>query len=367
MSSVNRFSQQSDKDFWKYGHLVFTGFYLLPMIIDFANFTAHQITLSLAFYIAFILLYVKAINCKNGGVTKLFIAMLLVCFSATFYSAGTPTLFGFIAYVAGYTYSNYQRVYAALAIILTVLLSSYVGDIAKLEYFLAVALILCAALFSYGIAAKREHLHKIREQESAKQLEQLAAIAERERIARDLHDILGHSLSSIALKAELANKLNQGERYDQANNEIAQVANLARQLLSDVRNAVSDLKQLDLVSQIAQLKQTLIAQGFNIKFNVNLATLPVKVEGIASLIIKESVTNLLRHSSTKNGSINIEQTKQQLVINVIDNAPCTTLKAGNGLNGIKERAEQLNGNATFTCGDTFTLTVVLPLSAEDLK
>lgn len=171
MSSVNRFSQQSDKDFWKYGHLVFTGFYLLPMIIDFANFTAHQITLSLAFYIAFILLYVKAINCKNGGVTKLVIAMLLVCFSATFYSAGTPTLFGFIAYVAGYTYSNYQRVYAALAIILTVLLSSYVGDIAKLEYFLAVALILCAALFSYGIAAKREHLHKTREQESAKQLE----------------------------------------------------------------------------------------------------------------------------------------------------------------------------------------------------
>ena len=174
-------------------------------------------------------------------------------------------------------------------------------------------------------------------------------------------------MSSIALKAELANKLNQGERYDQANNEIAQVADLARQLLSDVRSAVSDLKQLNLNSQITQLKQTLKEQGFKIKFNVNLAILPVKVEGIASLIIKESVTNLLRHSSTKNGSINIEQTKQQLVINVIDNAPCTTLKAGNGLNGIKERAEQLNGNATFTCGDTFTLTVVLPLSAEDLK
>jgi two-component system sensor histidine kinase DesK len=369
MNSLTTVSKQINKGFWKYGHLIFTGFYLLPLIIDFANLTAPTIIMSLALYIAFILLYVKAINCENTGTntgtTKLVIAMLLICFSATFYTTGTPTLFGFVAYVAGYAYSYYQRIYAAFAIISTVLLSAYIGDIGKVQYFLAVALILCAALFSYGIAAKRESLYKKREQESAKQLEQLAAIAERERIARDLHDILGHSLSSIALKAELANKLNQGERYTQANNEIAQVADLARQLLSDVRNAVSDLKQLNLISQVAQLKQRLIEQGFNIKFNVNLETLPAKVEGIASLIIKESVTNLLRHSSTKSGSINIVQTSEQLLIAVIDNAPCSTLKAGNGLNGIKERAEQLNGSATFTCGDTFTLNVMLPLTAKD--
>ncbi len=367
MSSLSSFSQQTDKTFWKYGHLIFTGFYLLPLIINFDQFTKSQMSLCLAFYIAFIILYIKAINCDNTKITPLFLALLAICFSATFFTSGTPTLYGFVAYVAGYSYTQKQRFYAALAIIVALFASSYLSDIGKLQYFLAVALILCAALFSYGIAAKREREHKKREQESAKQLEQLAAIAERERIARDLHDILGHSLSSIALKAELANKLNQGERYAQANNEIAQVADLARQLLSDVRNAVSDLKQLDLNSQITQLKQTLKEQGFNIKFNVDLATLPAKVESIASLIIKESVTNLLRHSSTKIGSINIEQTKRQLLIAVIDNAPCTTLKAGNGLDGIKERAEQLNGSAIFTCGDTFTLNVVLPLSAEDLK
>ena len=224
MSSLSSFSQQSDKGFWKYGHLIFTGFYLLPLIINFASFTVNQIVMSLAFYVAFILLYIKAINCKSAGVTKLFVAMLLICFCATFYTTGTPTLFGFVAYIAGYSYSSRQRIYAAFAIIFTVLSSTYIGDIGKVQYFLGVALILCATLFSYGIAAKRESLYKKREQESANQLEQLAAIAERERIARDLHDILGHSLSSIALKAELANKLNQGERYAQANSEIAQVA-----------------------------------------------------------------------------------------------------------------------------------------------
>jgi two-component system sensor histidine kinase DesK len=50
---------------------------------------------------------------------------------------------------------------------------------------------------------------------------------------------------------------------------------------------------------------------------------------------------------------------------VVDNAPCSTLNAGNGLNGIKERAEQLNGHATFTCGEKFTLNVMLPISAKD--
>ena len=59
MSSLSSFSQQSDKGFWKYGHLIFTGFYLLPLIINFSSFTVNQIVMSLAFYVAFILLYVK--------------------------------------------------------------------------------------------------------------------------------------------------------------------------------------------------------------------------------------------------------------------------------------------------------------------
>ena len=367
MSTLSRFSQQTDKTFWKYGHLIFTSFYLLPLIINFDQFTTSQIGLCLAFYIAFIILYVKVINCDKKNITILFMALLAICFSATFFTSGTSTLFGFVAYVAGYSYNPKQRFYAALAIITALFASSHLSGMGKLEYFLAVSLILCAALFSYAIAAKREREHKKREHESATQLEQLAAIAERERIARDLHDILGHSLSSIALKAELASKLSQGQRYEQANSEIAQVAELARQLLSDVRSAVSDLKELNLVSQVAQLKQRLLEQDFNITFHVELSVLPAKVEGIASLIIKEAVTNLLRHSLTKKSVITIKQTPEQLLIEVIDNAPCKTLRAGNGLTGIKERAEQINGSAKFACGEQFTLNVVLPISSEDLQ
>ncbi|TMO77324.1 sensor histidine kinase [Pseudoalteromonas sp. S3785] len=365
MSTTNTLSKPSNKKFWEYAPLIFTGFYLLPTLFNLSNLPVNTIVMSVAFYIVFILLYIKAMHCETKHITTLFIVMLLVCFSATFYTTGTSTLYGFIAFIAGESYVKKSRLYAVFSLIFTVALSAYLADIENIKYFLAGTLLISGALLAFGIATQKERLHKKREQESANQLEQLAAIAERERIARDLHDILGHSLSSIALKAELANKLNQGERYEQANNEIAQVADLARQLLSDVRNAVSDLKQLNLISQIVQLKQRLIEQDFNVNFNVVLNTLPPKVEGIAGLIIKEAVTNLLRHSSNKNCEIHIEQTQHQLHISVVDNAPCSTLNAGNGLNGIKERAEQLNGHATFTCGDKFTLNVMLPISAKD--
>ncbi|MBB1301725.1 sensor histidine kinase [Pseudoalteromonas sp. SR44-8] len=352
------------KSFWSWGHLLFSVFYLLPTIFNFSHLSTLNISATLGFYITFITLYIQAVNKKQGEVTKLFIAMLLVCIFASFLTTGSSTLFGFSAFIAGFSFAKLSRAMSVTGVFIGVVFSTYITDIDNPQYFLGGSLILSIALFSFGVATRKEHIHKIREQESAKQLEQLAAIAERERIARDLHDILGHSLSSIALKAELANKLNQGERYTQANTEIAQVAELARQLLSDVRSAVSDLKQLNLASQISQLKQRLIEQGFEADFNVKLNALPAKVEGIASLIIKEVVTNLLRHSSTKKCIISITQNQQQLIINVIDHAPGSSIKPGNGLNGIKERAEQLDGKATFTCGDNFSLNVMLPLTAK---
>jgi two-component system sensor histidine kinase DesK len=364
MNAQNTMTQQAEKGFRKYGHLMFTGFYLLPLVLEFSHFSAAHIVMALAFYVAFILLYVKALDCEGAGVDKLFVMMLMVSFFATFYNSGTPTLFGFIAYIGGYAYSKKQRVYAALAIMLMVMLSAYMADINHIDAFLAVALIVCAALFSLGITTKREYKHKIREQQTAQQLEQVAAIAERERIARDLHDILGHSLSSIALKAELANKLNQAQRYDQANNEIDQVAELARQLLSDVRNAVSNLKSLNLLSQVKLLEQRLLEHDFDVEFTTDIATLPAKVEGIASLILTEAVTNLLRHSRLKKCTITLNQTASELLISVIDSSPCPRVIAGNGLTGIKERAEQINGSAYFECNEHFTLTVNLPLTEQ---
>lgn len=350
------------KSFWSWGPLLFTGFYLLPTIFNFSQLSVLNITATFTFYIAFIVLYIFAVNKKLGDVTPLFIAIILVCVCASFFTTGTSTLFGFAAYIAGFSFTKLTKWGAIGSVFFGVLFSAYITDIRNPEYFLGGSLILSIALFSFGAAARKEHTHKLREQESAKQLEQLAAIAERERIARDLHDILGHSLSSIALKSELASKLNHAERYSQANNEIDQVAELARQLLSDVRSAVSDLKELNIHSQLETLHHRLTSQGFDVVFKAQIDKLPAVVESVASLIIKEGVTNLMRHSISKQCEITITQTDEQLEITITNQDKCEKVTFGNGINGIKERTAQLGGIVKINTGKNFDLNVKLPLS-----
>jgi len=349
------------KNFWSWGPLLFTGFYLLPTIFNFSQLSALSISATLGLYIVFVALYIKAVGKSVGQVTELFVAMLIVCVSASFFTTGTSTLLGFTAYIAGFSFIKLPRVTAIISVFISIGLSAYITGIHNAEYFLAGSLILSVALFGFGAAARKEYIHKMREHQSAQQLEQLAAIAERERIARDLHDILGHSLSSIALKSELASKLSHAERYAQANSEIVQVAELARQLLSDVRNAVSNLKELNMLAELEQLKQRLQEQRFEVEFIVDIHELPAKIEGIASLIIKEAVTNLLRHSSSKRCKIKIVQTQRQLVVDVLNYDKCEKVTFGNGLTGIKERVEQLNGFVNIKTGQNFNLNVQLPL------
>ena len=352
------------KNFWSWGPLLFTGFYLLPTIFNFSQLSALNIGVTLGFYVAFIALYIRAVDKSLGQVTELFVAMLIICVVASFFTTGTSTLFGFTAYIAGFSFVKLPRVIAIVSVFLGVVVSAYVAGINNPEYFLAGSIILSIALFSFGAAAKKEYIHKMREQESAKQLEQLAAIAERERIARDLHDILGHSLSSIALKSELASKLNHAQRYTQANDEIDQVAELARALLSDVRNAVSDLKQLNINSQLDKFVQRLQEQDFSVELQASINNLPAQVEGIAILIIKEVVTNLLRHSVSKRCAIVILQDHHQLTIDVMNHDSCEVIKSGNGLNGIKERVTQLAGTVNIEGGQCFRIKVVLPLTTR---
>ncbi len=349
------------KPFWSWGPLLFTGFYLLPTIFNFSQLSALNISATLGLYIVFVALYIKAVGKSVGQVTELFMAMLIVCVSASFFTTGTSTLLGFTAYIAGFSFVKLPRIIAIISVFISIGISAYITGIHNAEYFLAGSLILSVALFGFGAAARKEHIHKMREHQSAQQLEQLAAIAERERIARDLHDILGHSLSSIALKSELASKLNHAERYAQANSEIDQVAELARQLLSDVRSAVSDLKQLNIHNQLDALHQRLLEHGFTVKLKVEVDRLPPTVEGVANLIIKEAVTNLMRHSRSKRCDIHVEQTQQQLFINISNQDDCSNITLGNGLTGIKERAAQLGGTADLKIGQSFGLKVKLPL------
>ena len=131
--------------------------------------------------------------------------------------------------------------------------------------------------------------------EARAELARAAVAQERERFARDLHDLLGHSLSVIALKAELAGRLLPGAPNSAAA-EMGEVEQVARQALSEVRDAVSGYRQPTLEGELAGARMALSAAGIEAEMTSREATLAPDVEAVLAWAVREGATNVIRHS-----------------------------------------------------------------------
>ena len=125
-------------------------------------------------------------------------------------------------------------------------------------------------------------------------------------------NLLGHSLSSLALKSELAEKLINKGKSEAAQSEIQQVAQLARQTLSEVRQAVTGLNKQSLKSTISELSDELTNLGYETEQNIQIPTLSAKTESTLSMLCKEWVTNILRHSSGNKVFVEISQLNDEV-------------------------------------------------------
>ncbi|HEY5028551.1 MAG TPA: sensor histidine kinase, partial [Candidatus Angelobacter sp.] len=127
------------------------------------------------------------------------------------------------------------------------------------------------------------------------EVEHLAKVAERERIARDLHDVLGHTLSVIVLKSELASKLAERDPA-RAMQEIKDVERISRDALAQVRSTVRGYHSLSLQAEAEQATATLKAAGVKVECNFATANIPPSHEGVLALALREAVTNVIRHA-----------------------------------------------------------------------
>ncbi|MGN8647192.1 sensor histidine kinase [Gracilibacillus sp. HCP3S3_G5_1] len=183
-------------------------------------------------------------------------------------------------------------------------------------------------------------------EDANKKIAQLAIIEERHRIARDLHDTLGQKLSMIGLKSELSAKLIEKDT-DAARKELQDVQDTARQALKEVREMVSNMRSIRLTEEVEHAKQLLVAAGIDkeIKFEADCEHLPLFLENVLSMCLKEAVTNVVKHSQADFCSIHIIETKQAIQLAISDNGIGNTSKKsyGNGLKGMRERLEFVNG------------------------
>jgi two-component system sensor histidine kinase DesK len=193
------------------------------------------------------------------------------------------------------------------------------------------------------------------------EIENLAKVAERERIARDLHDVLGHTLSVITLKSELAGKLIDRDPQ-RAGKEIREVEQISRQALTDVRDAIRGYRSQGLVAELAQAKSTLETAGLTVQCDAaTTVKLPAVQESVLSLAVREAVTNVVRHAQARTCRMRLEQQNGSCRLEIRDDGCGTSNGEGNGLRGMRERVEMLGGTLQRSTEAGTTLTITLPL------
>ncbi|MCU4675140.1 sensor histidine kinase [Catenovulum sp. 2E275] len=344
---------------WGYFSLIFSLFYFISLVANFGQYTTAQVILACVNYALFIGLYILAIYQKGYTVAYPIIGIIVLSTATAYFHPGANALFGYAAFLAGY----YFRISAALLLLGLNLagqvISVYWFDLYS-PFYLATSAVVTLGLMVFGVFSQKEHLHQAEQDKKNEQIEQLSTIAERERIARDMHDLLGHSLSSLALKSELAKKLIEKSQYSEAHKEIAEVAELARQSLSEVRHAVSGLKQQGLQAHLTQLTTRLNQLGFKTQLTLDITELSAKLESSLIMLCREWITNILRHSNGNQVLIELIQTEDKVKLTITDNGTVKQIIAGNGIEGMKTRAEQLNGELNIQFKQGVQLLVNLP-------
>ncbi len=199
------------------------------------------------------------------------------------------------------------------------------------------------------------------------EIETLAKVAERERIARDLHDVLGHTLSVITLKSELAGKLIERDPA-RAGKEIREVEQISRQALSEVRDAIRGYRAKGLAAELAQAKSTLETAGISVQCDAaSTLQLPAVQESVLSLAVREGVTNVLRHARASNCRLRIEQQNGNCRLEIADDGQGFVALEGNGLRGMRERVEMLGGTLERHNKSGTSLLITLPLKQSPTK
>ena len=275
----------------------------------------------------------------------------------------------FFIYAAGMCAGIHQPRFAYLSVACVLVLATLTGFTLAADplQFLIPALVIggpvgVAAVMDATLARSREQL--LRKQE---EVEHMATIAERERISRDLHDLLGHTLSLITLKAELAGKLAVVD-IEACKREIGDIERCARNALAEVRSAVTGYRQTGFGHEMANARASLAVAGITLTEQVARVALPASVENVMALALREAVTNIIRHAGATSCSVALAREAGAFVLRVGDDGATRSagvpLVPGNGLKGMRERAAAAGGSLALSAGPALALELRLPAGAR---
>jgi two-component system sensor histidine kinase DesK len=297
-----------------------------------------------AILVVFAVCYIVVLSAAwNGRRTRLwssYAAMLLLC-AAEFPFAREQTFVMFV-FVTSVTMGMVPRgewaVVAgltAVAVFTPALVPAWHTGI-QTQWLVTIPLVAVAMWGFFGVMRSNIALAAARAE-----VARLAAENERNRIARDLHDLLGQSLTTITVKAGLARRLAERGEPDRAVAEIAEVEQLSRRTLAEVRSAVTGHRDVGLAGELATAREALRAAGIIAELPGSVDVVDPALSELFGWVVREGVTNVVRHSRAAHCTVALGPNW----IEIVDDGPGgpLALNPGNGLSGLRERVAAFDG------------------------
>jgi two-component system sensor histidine kinase DesK len=334
--------------------------FVTPLWSD--GWNAPWVAFTLVSYPAFLLLYYKSVVAPRLTARGYALALVLLSMALVPW------------YPSGLTYFVYgcvmlrvcrMRFYAYLAW-LAVLNTALLVETWLLHYPWQAIFTIPLTSFIVGIVINAERAGEEKDaqlQLSHDEVRRLAATAERERIGRDLHDLLGHTLSLITLKLELSRKLFDRDN-EAARREIEDAEKVARHALAEVRSAVTGIRTADLAAELASARLLLASSMVHLDYG-SPPELPGEIERGLSLVLREAATNIARHAAASRARIEWTHERARVCMQISDNGRGGIASDGNGLSGMRERVRALGGTLTIDSprAQGTRLKVVVPVPA----
>ena len=335
-------------------------FFIEPVLRN----SLHYWVTQLPVYCAFLALYVTYVEVPRERVRHAVIAALFILGIVSIpFNLGGSSFFIYVASLLPFCVESSAVFFSVVAAEVVVLaIESRVFPHDPINYLITGFFTVVVGLGNLFIAQQKRTDYKLRQAQSENI--KLAAVAERERIARDLHDVLGHTLSVIVLKSELAGRLVERDPT-RAVAEIADVERTARTALAEVREAIGGYRSRGLNAEVEQARRTLDAAGVELSCETRPPALPAHEETVLSLAVREAVTNIVRHAQATRCTMRFATTADGFAsFEVADDGGTPIEREGNGLRGMRERVQALGGRFRIEShhaqGQGTTLVIELP-------
>ena len=318
----------------------------------------------IAIYAVFVATYVGYMRAQSAGPRYVFLAAFYVLgLVSTPINSGSSAFFIYSAAFLPFTVASVSTVVAIMvAQCVGIAIQGLLMHINPITVAVSLFFTVVVGVSNIFVAQQKRSQYKLRMAHD--QIEQLAALAERERIARDLHDDLGHTLSVIVLKSELAGRLLERDP-ERAAQEIGDVEKTARTALKEVREAIGGYRSQGLAAEVEMARNTLQSAGVALACESAVPKLAAEEETVLCLALREAVTNIVRHAHATQCRMHFATTEDRFhSLLVEDDGPNTIRQEGNGLRGMRERVQSLGGRFSIRSEHGTALLVELPVRAS---